>query len=220
MWQRKKWVTALSACGLLLTPSASSATTQSSLWDIINQSSDRFTQLLLISGDVGNLDRCGNGRPFYTIFVPNDLAIDRYLKKTKMKISDVAAMPQIADALVSDHAVNGWLEPSEMEDPLVPFYVAWSGRKLIKTNENTAFSPQLFVNLGINKQLIEGYTSACNGAVYFLINDMYQDGDVKVPAGVTVDPLNAQGAPRGKVRPERPPGYVPFAIEGELPDTN
>ena len=209
---------ALSASSVLVTLMPAhpiSATGAQSVWDIINRRSDRFSSLVLLAGDAAALDRCGNGTPRYSAFIPYEEFLYFYFEDERLEISEFAATPAMAKNMVGDYLVNGSVSPRDIEHPNTYFLTTWTGRQLVKSNSIPFDDPKVLDNLYLNDQFIAEYIPVCNGAVYFLHGPLYGDPGVDVSRRAPIVPLNAQGAPRLASRPYEFVGE----IDSLLPET-
>lgn len=201
--------------GLCAVPSSASASTDS-VWDIIAQYTDTFEDIVLTAGQAHNLDRCGNGPPFFTAFVPQDQFLDAYLRRQKTTIADINGDPALAERIVGDHIANGDLQPVNIVDTTLYHITTWTGRSLVKTiSEET--DPTVGVNVLVNGQLIIYYIRGCNGMVYFLYGDTYGPAGSDVSRRTAPDPVNFVGAPEGATTPTR--AEYPSPAVSSLPDT-
>ena len=129
-----------------------------SIWENIEDDTDTVEQLILIAGMANQLDACGNGKPFYTMFVPIDDAADFVIEDILgTSVADLAATPAAVKAILNDHLVNGSFSPWQLEQPEITTLTARSGFVLRNEEGGT-----------INDQPILYSEQACNGFVYFI----------------------------------------------------
>lgn len=201
--------------GLCALPASTSASTNS-VWDIIDQYTDTFEDIVLLAGQATNLDQCGNGAPYFTAFVPQDEFLDDYLRRQRLSIAALNGDPARAESIVADHIGNGHLLPVNLVDRDVYHFMTWSGRALVKTTSEIA-TAEVGINVLVNDQFIIYYVRGCNGIVYFLYGDTYGPAGADVARRVPPDPLNFVGAPEGATTPQR--AEYPGATVSALPDT-
>jgi len=201
MRRATRWATALSGLVAFISTQPAWATGAQSVWDVINNRSDRFSSFVLLAGDAAALDRCGNGTPKYTAFIPYEEFLYFYFEDERLDISEFAATPAMAKNMVGDYLVNGSVGPRDIEHPDTYFLTTWTGRQLVKSNSMPFDDPVVLDNLYLNNQFIAEYIPVCNGAVYFLHGPLYGDSGIDVSRRAPVVPLNAQGAPRLDSRP-------------------
>jgi hypothetical protein len=182
-----------------------SATAAQSDWDVINSRSDRFAAL----------DRCSNGAPKYTAFIPYEEFLYRYFEDERLEISEFAATLAMVRNMVGVYLVNGSVGPRDIEHPDTYFLTTRTGRQLVKSNSMPFDDPVVLDILYLNNQFIAECIPVCNGAVYFLHGPLYGDPGVDVSCRAPFVPLNAQGVPRLDSRP-----YEMFGeIDSLLPET-
>ena len=215
---KSRWALACAGASLCVVPSPAVASSNS-VWDIIDQYTDTFEDIVLISGQAYNLDQCGNGAPYFTAFVPQDQFLDAYLRSQKSSIAELDGDPALAERIVGDHIANGNLSPVNMVDPTIFHISTWTGRALAKTlSEDLPIQPEVGINVLVNDQFIIYYINGCNGIVYFLYGDTYGPAGADVSRRVAPDPVNFAGAPELASTPER--ADYPGGVVSGLPDTH
>ena len=197
----KKTLIGIGAVALLTASPAVAGYSSDSAWDVVNNSTTTGKQLVLISGLADELDTCGNGKPFYTVFMPVDVALDSYIDENDTTVAKLAGNPTKVTALLNDHLGKGSVSPAELENPSVTVLVTKSGFRLTKTVTDTA-DPQVEEGeVYIAGLQVLGYEQVCNGWVYWLAGVV--DSTPQVPT-VGVDTST-------------PPASTP--VESALPNT-
>ena len=140
-----------------------------SIWWHIDDTSTTLADLVLIAGMATQLDACGNGKPFYTLFAPVDEVLDGViLPALDVTIADLQSAPATVKAILNDHLVNGSFSPWQLEQAEITTLTARSGFTLRNEEGST-----------INDQTITGSEQACNGFIYFIAG--FIDSTPQVP---------------------------------------
>lgn len=171
----KKTLIGLASCiALAAAPSVAgalggviSAPTDSS-WDAISGGTTTGRQLVLLAGFADELDTCGNGKPFYTVFMPTEDNWVALFADLEIDITDLAANPSVAVALLNDHIVNGSFSPEQLA--LSKRLVTRSGYVLSVQNIDTVYSsiPVSVDDYYVSGNQVVSAQASCNGWVYWI----------------------------------------------------
>lgn len=197
----KKTLIGIGAVAMLTASPAVAGYASDSAWDVVNNSTTTGKQLVLVGGLADDLDACGNGKPFYTVFMPIDVALDAYLDEADTSVAELSSNPSAVTALLNDHIARGSVSPAELVNPSVTVLVAKSGFRLTKTVTDSVDALVEEGEVYIAGRQVIGYTQACNGWVYWLNGTV--DSTTQVPT-VGVDTST-------------PPTSAP--VESALPNT-
>lgn len=94
-----------------------------------------FRDLVVIGGWSERLDTTGNGKPFYTVFAPDDAVVDAVLDALGTSIGEVASSPAVVAAILADHIANGSFDEDDLENLAITTIEMRSGFKAPLTGE-------------------------------------------------------------------------------------
>jgi uncharacterized surface protein with fasciclin (FAS1) repeats len=164
----KKSIAIALACVALTASPALAGYSSPSAWEVIDGSTTTAKQLVLIGGLADELDACGNGKPFYTVFMPTDEALDALLDEEGTSVAELSSTPAVVTGLLNDHISRGSVSPAELENSSVTVLISASGFRLTKTVTDQV-DPQVEEGeVYIAGLQIVGYEQVCNGVVYWL----------------------------------------------------
>jgi hypothetical protein len=154
--------------------------TSSSIWEnLLDNGDDTLTDLVLIAGMSTMLDDCGNGKPFYTLFAPNEVYLDGVLDALGVTVSDLQQTPAAVKGILNDHLVNGAFSPWQLDLDEITTLTARSGFTLRNENGDE-----------INDQSVDWSEQSCNGWIYWL------DGFIDSTPQVPTEGLNSLDTPQ------------------------
>jgi uncharacterized surface protein with fasciclin (FAS1) repeats len=194
---KKLIATALSFVALSATP-ALAGYSQSSAWDVINANTSTAKQLVLIGGVADELDACGNGEQFYTVFMPIDPSLDLWLDDNDTSVAELSATPSAVTAVLASHIARGAVGPEQLENQSVTTLVALSGFRLTKTVTDQ-IDPQVEEGeVYVAGLQVVSYDLVCNGVVYWVTGVI--DTKPQVPTtgtntATTTAPVESSGLP-------------------------
>lgn len=154
-----------------------------SAWEVIDGSSGTARQVVLVSGLADELDTCGNGKPFYTVFLPVDEALDVVLDELDLTVAQLSGTPAIATALVNDHIARGSYSYNELLNPSVTRISTRSGYLLTKSIIDG--------NVYVDGNLIVNSVQTCNGHVHWIAGVIDSTTQVPTTGLDTVSPAPA-----------------------------
>lgn len=164
----KKIIIGLVAASALIATPVSAGYASTSAWDVINGETTTAKQLVLVGGLADELDACGNGKPFYSVFMPIDAALDAFLEDNDTSVAELAGTPAAVTGILNDHIARGSVSPAELENSSVTVLLSVSGFRLTKTVTDTV-DPQVEEGeIYIAGRQVLGYSQVCNGVVYWL----------------------------------------------------
>jgi len=181
----KKILIGIAAMSALIATPALAGSLDSS-WEVIEDTTDTARQVVLVAGLADELDTCGNGKPFYTVFLPVDLALDDLFDEMDLTIADLSATPAVVSALLNDHIARGSYAYSDLMNASITRIITRSGYLLTKSI--------IGGSVYVNSNLIVDSVQTCNGFIHRI--DGVIDSTAQVPTtGVDVDvapaPTNA-----------------------------
>lgn len=190
----------LMSTALIATPALAGAGT--SAWDVISGTTTA-KQLVLVGGLADEMDACGNGKPFYSVFMPIDAALDAFLEDGDTSVAELAANPAAVTALLNDHYARGAVSPEQLENSAVKVLIAASGFRLTKTVTDQV-DPQVEEGeIYIAGIQIVGFEQVCNGVVYWLAG-VIDSGDAVPTKGTDTATPPATQAPAQTTSSELP----------------
>lgn len=146
------------AASLVATPAF--AVGPDSAWDVVDSTSTTAKQLVLIGGLADELDTCGNGKPYYTLFLPSDDVLNAFLDDLGVTVADLSATPAVVTALLNDHIAKGSYAYAELQNTSVTRIVMRSGFVASKSIIDG--------NVYIENNLIVNSQQVCNGHVHWI----------------------------------------------------
>ena len=149
-----------------------------------------FSDLVLIAGLASTLDACGNGKPQYTLFAPQEDVLTAVVASMDAEVADLAASPDVIKAILADHWVNGSFSPMQLG--LSKRLVARSGYILNIQNINTLYVDGSLITADdyyVNGQQIIDANAGCNGYLYTIL------GFINSQDYVTSEGMNALDTP-------------------------
>lgn len=178
----KKMIIALAASTALIA-SPALAGGLGSAWDAIDATEGTGEQLVLGAGLANTLDQCGNGKPFYTVFLPIDEVLDAFLDEQDLSVPGVLAKAGVVANLLNDHIAVGSYAPDQLSDPSITRIITRSGYIVTKS--------LIGDGIYVNGNLILDWVQTCNGFVYWI--DGIIDSTPQVPTS-GVNPVTTEPA--------------------------
>lgn len=187
-----KKIIAAAAASVFLIGSQVGAGALDSAWSAIDINDGTGEQLVLGTGLADDLDACGNGKPFYTVFMPVNEALDAFLDEEGITVPQILSQPAVALALLNDHIARGSFSFNELQNPSVTRISTKSGFVVTKSIIDG--------NVYIGGNLILGSQQTCNGHIHWISGII--DSSTQVPTTglntgtpTTTAPVESAGLP-------------------------